>query len=153
MKIPVLLAAALSATVLLANACATTAPVSRAAPGPPEGADLVHVSERGEDVPELGPHAAPGKVTVFDFYADWCVPCRAVDSHVYDVLAKRSDIAYRKINIVSWETPVAKRYLTRVPTLPYVIVFGRDGKPVQEISGLDVDALDRAIEAAGRGPG
>lgn len=99
----------------------------------------------------MAAHAAPGKVTVFDFYADWCVPCRRVDSYVYELLETRSDVAYRKINIVSWDTPVAKRYLAKVPTLPYVIVFDREGRPVREISGVDVEALDSAInQAAGR---
>jgi hypothetical protein len=33
-----------------------------------------------------------------------------------------------------------------VPTLPYVIIYGRDGKVVRDISGLDLDALDAAVD-------
>jgi hypothetical protein len=54
-------------------------------------------------------------------------------------------VAYRKLNLVSWETPLAKHYLQSVPSLPYVIVYGKDGKPAGKISGLNLADLDRAI--------
>ena len=38
---------------------------------------------QGEDVPALEPHAVTGKVTLFDFYAVWCAPCRKIDAHVF----------------------------------------------------------------------
>ena len=122
-----------------------------ALPEPPPGADLLHLSTMGEDVPSLEAHVAPGKVTVFDFWAHWCVPCRQVDAHLLGVLGARADVAYRKLNVVSWETPVAKRYLAEVPALPYAIVYGKDGKLVRAVSGLDLAALDAAIaEGAAR---
>ena len=118
---------------------------------PPAGADVVELSKQGEDVPALDGHAVKGKVTVFDFYAVWCAPCRKIDAHVMPLLSQRSDIAVRKLNVVSWETPLAARYLKNVPALPYVIVYGKDGRRVRALSGLDLDALDRTIaEASGR---
>lgn len=117
----------------------------------PKDADVQFVSTMGEDVPSLDPHVAPGKVTVFDFYAPWCGPCRNVDAHVYALLGTRSDVALRKLNVMSWETPLAKRYMEKVSSLPYVVVYGRDGKRVREISGLDLAGLDAAIaEGAAR---
>lgn len=117
-------------------------------PQPPAGADLRHLSMKGEDVPSLAPHAAPGKVTLFDFYADWCAPCRKIDAHVYDLLRQRKDLAYRKLNMVSWETPLAKRHLAGAPRLPYVLVYKRDGTPLRAVVGLDLAALDQAIAEA-----
>src|SRR5690606_17735589 len=95
-------------------------------PEPPPGADVQRLSLNGEDVPSLGAHAVKGKVTVFDFYADWCAPCREVDVHIVKRLQAGDDIAYRKLNVVSWESPLAKRYLREVPNLPFVIVYGKD---------------------------
>jgi thiol-disulfide isomerase/thioredoxin len=116
-----------------------------------QGADLRKLSEAGEDVPELGAHAVQGKVTVFDFYADWCPPCRKVDAHMYGLLNGRTDVAYRKLNVVSWDTPLAKRYLGGVPNLPFVVVYGKDGREVARMTGLDLGALDKAIsEGASR---
>lgn len=119
-------------------------------PRPPDGADFARLADAGQDVPSLDAHAVRGKVTIFDFYADWCGPCRKVDEHVFALLESRRDVAYRKLDIGSWETPLAKHYLSRVPSLPYVVVYAKDGRRVDEVSGLALDRLDRAI-AAGSG--
>ena len=116
----------------------------------PAGADLVELSKEGEDVTSLEAHAVPGKVTLFDFYAVWCAPCRKIDAHVFALLGKRQDLALRKLNVVSWETPLAGRYLKDVPNLPYVVVYGKDDKRVDTVAGLDLPALDRAIAKAAR---
>ena len=117
----------------------------------PEGADVVWLSRAGEDVPELDAHAVAGKVTVFDFYADWCAACRKVDGHVYKRIANGDTaLAYRKLNIVEWESALGQRYLRNVPSLPYVVVYGRSGKRVTVLHGADLAALDRAIADAAR---
>jgi thiol-disulfide isomerase/thioredoxin len=118
------------------------------APAAPAGADLQELSRQGEDVPSLQAHSVPGKVTLFDFYAVWCAPCRKVDAHLMALLGKRRDLAVRKLNVVSWQTPLAERYLRDVPALPYVVVHGKDGRPSGSVSGLDLEALDRAITKA-----
>ena len=120
-------------------------------PSLPEGADFKLLSKRGEDVPSLATHAVRGKVTLFDFYADWCAPCRKVDAHVYNLLQRRGDIAYRKLNMVNWDSPLAKRHLAGIASLPYLLVFKPDGTLGRAVVGFDLAALDRAIqEASGR---
>jgi hypothetical protein len=54
-------------------------------------------------------------------------------------------VAYRKLDIGDWNTPLAKRYLKGVPQLPYVIVFSKTGQQVSAVSGMDVAKLDAAI--------
>jgi thiol-disulfide isomerase/thioredoxin len=110
-----------------------------------EGADLKRLVQAGEDVTSLEAHVVPGKVTVFDFYANWCAACRNVDRHMIGLLNKRSDLAHRRLNVISWETPIAARYLQDVPGLPLLIVYGKNGKRVATIAGADLEALDRAI--------
>jgi thiol-disulfide isomerase/thioredoxin len=117
-------------------------------PALPEKADLLEIAHEGEDVPALEPHAVKGKITVFDFHAVWCAPCRKIDAHVFALLGKREDLAMRKLNVVSWETPLAKRYLKDVSGLPYVVVYGKSGKRVAAVEGLDLKKLDQAIAAA-----
>lgn len=115
----------------------------------PAGADVVEIAKGGEDVPALEPFLAAGKVTVFDFYAAWCPPCRKVDEHLHEKL-REQPIAIRKIDVRAWDSPVARRWLAKVPNLPYLIVYGRDGKRIAEISGLNFPALDAALEAGAR---
>jgi thiol-disulfide isomerase/thioredoxin len=116
----------------------------------PEGADVQTVAKNGEDVPDLKPSLASGKITVVDFSALWCEPCRKVDDHMAKLLASRKDIAYRKLDIGDWDTPLAQRYLKGVAALPYVIVYGTNGVKVKEIAGLDLARLDAAIASAAK---
>lgn len=115
-----------------------------------DGLDVVKISNAGEPV-ELAAHLVPGKVTVVDFYAVWCEPCREVDEHMHAVLAAHDDVALRKVNIVDWDSEVVKQHMKSVPNLPYVLVFGPDGEQHAAISGLEIEQLDAAIaEARGR---
>lgn len=114
----------------------------------PEGADVKTIARGGQDVPDLATHLVRGKVTVIDFSAIWCEPCRKVDEHMAQVLARRSDIAYRKLDIGDWDTPLAQRYLRAVPQLPYMIVYSGAGEQIDAISGLETARLDAAIDRA-----
>jgi thiol-disulfide isomerase/thioredoxin len=115
---------------------------------PPAGADVVELVGDGGDLAALEPHAVPGKITVFDFYAAWCPPCRKVDEHLYAILAQRSDIAIRKINVGSWDSPVAERWLNEVPELPYLVIFDKEGRRTTAIAGAKLGQVDRALGAA-----
>jgi thiol-disulfide isomerase/thioredoxin len=120
----------------------------------PEGADVQTIAKNGEDVPSLTAYLVKGKVTVVDFSAIWCQPCRKVDEHMVKVLTRRSDVAYRKFDIGDWDSPLAQRYLRKVPQLPHVIVYGVSGEEIDAISGVEPVRLDAAIDrgAAARPP-
>lgn len=115
---------------------------------PPEKADVVIVAKDGEDVPDLTPHLVAGKITVVDFSAKWCDPCRDLDEHVLELLKSTDDIAYRKLDVGDWDTPLAERYLKGIEALPYVIVFDPTKKKVDAIAGLDLARFDRAVAKA-----
>ena len=108
------------------------------------------IVEDGEDLAALEPHRVAGKFTIFDFYAAWCPPCRKVDDHLYPILARRDDIAVRKINVGSWDTPVAARYLSQVPELPYVVVYDKQGRLAGAFAGAKLAELDELIGNSAR---
>lgn len=114
----------------------------------PPTADVAVIAQAGEDIGVLDAHAVRGKVTVFDFYADWCSVCRKVEGHLYDRLAKGERIALRKLNIVDWDSALAQKWVADVPSLPFVVIYDTSGKRTTSIHGADLSGLDRAIEEA-----
>tara|TARA_B100000530_G_scaffold332192_2_gene278120 strand:- start:78 stop:620 length:543 start_codon:yes stop_codon:yes gene_type:complete len=114
----------------------------------PESLDVQKISLAGEEV-ELAAHLAPGKVTVFDFFAAWCGPCRVVTHEIKQIMLARDDVALRKVNIVDWDRPVVRQHLQGVTNIPHVLVYGPDGTRVAAITGVKKDALRAAIEQAG----
>jgi thiol-disulfide isomerase/thioredoxin len=109
--------------------------------GWPAGADVQVL--KGVDA-RLEP--AAGKVTVFDFYALWCGPCRVVDEKLRALAAKHPDLAVRKLDMGDWDSAVAKKHMAGVVNLPYVQIYGRDGRRVAVIEGLDPARLEAVIE-------
>jgi thiol-disulfide isomerase/thioredoxin len=114
--------------------------------GYPEGSDVGVVSEEGDEIASLDDLAVPGKVTLVDFYAEWCRPCRMIDEHVYDVLDKRKDVAVRKINIVDWNTPASRQVLRYTSGIPFLIVYGKKGEKVGTVDGFMPRDLDAMID-------
>jgi thiol-disulfide isomerase/thioredoxin len=117
---------------------------------PPPKADVAKIGQQGADLPALEPHRVPGKITIFDFYAAWCPPCRKVDEHLYPKLGERQDIAIRKIDVGSWDTPVAERWLDDVPELPYLVIYAKNGRRIGAVAGANFAEIDRLIAEAGR---
>jgi thiol-disulfide isomerase/thioredoxin len=139
--------AAVAVLLLLAGAgCGVRGPESPVAD--------MQIITHGEKV-ELADHLARGKYTVFDFYAPWCPPCRAL-SPVLERLAahETSRLALRKVDIVDWTMPVAEQY--RIEALPHLMLFDPDGKRIadgdavfQELSKLFGDAAREVRDVAG----
>jgi len=106
--------------------------------GTPAAKADISVITHGDEV-DLTAHLAPGKFTVFDFYAIWCPPCRALSPALERLATEHPDrLAIRKVDIVDWTMPVAEQY--RVVSLPYLILYGPDGR--RQAEG---DAVFRAL--------
>lgn len=100
---------------------------------------------RGEKV-SLEEHLAAGRVTLFEFYADWCSVCRRLDPPLKQMLAARRDVAFKRINIGDGETEVSKQYA--ITTTPTFYVYSAAGKLVKVFSTDDLRKLATAIDAA-----
>jgi len=105
-----------------------------AEPDPPAG-DVLLLSQ-GDEV-DIEAQRVPGKYTIYDFYADWCPPCRVLDVSLRQIAATHENVAVRKIDIIDWTTPVVDQY--GVTDLPHMILYGPDGKKLAE--GDDVYPL------------
>jgi thiol-disulfide isomerase/thioredoxin len=118
------MALALTAALALLGACAPQS----AGQGSDLGGDIRVVS-KGEPL-NLRDYLVPGKYTLFDYYADWCPPCRQLSPRLEALARQHANLAVRKIDIVSWSHPVARQQ--GVTDLPYLRLFDPDGRLVAE---------------------
>ncbi len=82
-------------------------------------------------------------VTVVDFWATWCGPCRMLAPIFEDVSAKLTAAKFGKVDVDS-AMELAKRF--QVSSIPNVCIF-KDGQLVDRIIGLcDEEELTEAIE-------
>jgi thiol-disulfide isomerase/thioredoxin len=100
---------------------------------PAHGGLDIQVISRGEPV-DLRSHLVPGKYTLFDYYADWCPPCREMAPQLEALVRRQPNLALRKIDIVDWSRPVAEQQ--NVHDLPYLRLYGPDGRLIQEGDGV-----------------
>jgi copper chaperone CopZ len=112
----------------------------------PAGADFAVLTRDGAAVGPLDKLRVPGKYTVFDVYADWCGPCRTVDERLRELVQARADLAVRKLNVVDFDTPLARELGARFEALPYLVVFSPAGKRT-DIEGVAFEKLDRALKS------
>lgn len=92
-----------------------------------EAADIQTITH-GREV-EIEGHLVPGKYVLFDFYADWCGPCRALEPQIRELAGRYGDqLAVRKIDIINWDSAVSRQY--RMSSIPYMILYGPDGEPI-----------------------
>lgn len=97
------------------------------------GKATVDVITRGDEV-TLTDHLVTGKYVIFDFYADWCGPCKRLDPHLKAMVKKYpNNVALKKIDIIRWQTPVAKQY--RINSIPYLKLYDPKGKEVMDGGG------------------
>lgn len=72
-------------------------------------------------------------IEIYDFYAEWCGPCKSLAPVVEEVANENSDITLRKIDIEDDTDDLCSKYRIRaVPTLVYI----KDGVLVSKTIGL-----------------
>jgi thiol-disulfide isomerase/thioredoxin len=105
----------------------------------------IAVISHGEQV-DINQHLALGNVTVVDFFADWCGPCRRLSPRLEQMAASDPGIALRKVDIVSWKTAVAQQFNIR--SIPQVNVYDRSGRLVGTVFGVDFDKIKSYVAQA-----
>ena len=90
----------------------------------------VRLISQGREV-TLEEHLVPGKLVVFDFFADWCAPCRYLTPLLERLAEEHPDrLALRKIDVIDWSSPVARQH--GLSAIPHLVLFGPDGARLAE---------------------
>ena len=95
---------------------------------------------------DINQHLAFGNVTVVDFYADWCGPCRRLSPSLEQLVSSDAEVALRKIDIVNWRTPVVQQF--NIHSIPQVNVYDRSGRLVGTVVGVDFEKVKSYVAQA-----
>lgn len=102
-----------------------------------------NIRKGGQSI-DISPLVGNGSITIIDFYADWCGPCKSAEPHLKK-LAKDSRVNLIQIDIVNWETPVVKQYGLR--SIPNMRVFDANGKQIGDATH-SVSQIKKLVEQA-----
>jgi thiol-disulfide isomerase/thioredoxin len=105
----------------------------------------ITVISHGEQV-DINQHLVLGNVTVIDFYADWCGPCRRLSPRLEQMARNDPEIALRKIDIANWRTAVAQQF--NIHSIPQVNVYDRSGRLIGTVLGVDFEKVKGYVAQA-----
>ncbi|MFO7926219.1 MAG: thioredoxin domain-containing protein [Halobacteriota archaeon] len=85
-------------------------------------------------------------VTLKDFYADWCGPCKTQDPILDEIAEEYPDVEFEKVD-VDKEQDVANEYQVR--SLPTLVVENDDGVVERFVGVTQRDDIEAALGEAG----
>ena len=114
----------------------------------PDRGQADDILTHGERV-DIKQHLVPGRVTIVEFYADWCGPCKVIAPWLAQFVKSDPQVVLRKIDIVNWSSPVVQQY--NVHSIPHFMVYGRNGQLVGEVRGVSTDEVQQYVAQAKNG--
>src|SRR5882724_11064503 len=137
--------AAVEVIDLTARSTNTEAP-SKPPPPRPKPATASESNSRPQARGSIQPEH--GKITIVDFYADWCGPCRRISPVLKRLAEENPNIVLQKVNIDK-QRDLAKEY--NVTAIPRIIIYDKQGGEVDTVIGADEQRVRKAVADASGG--
>lgn len=111
----------------------------------------IRMVSHGEKI-RVKDHLAPGKVTVIDYYAEWCGPCHLLSPKLERLVLKYDNVALRKVDLVDYESGAALQATREfgLPGLPFTRVFDERGKLLGQIHGNRIEDIEVIVRPHAR---
>ncbi len=78
-------------------------------------------------------------IIVLDFYANWCNPCKKLDSHLEDFKEMYPSYQFKKIDIEKEEELVEKYKIQSLPTI--LIIDNNSNEVLSKIEGFNLPLI------------
>ncbi len=92
---------------------------------------VINNQNPGEEI-DIRIFVQEGKTTIFDFYSEYCPPCRRISPLLKGLDTRREDIIVHKVDInrpgiqgIDWGSPVAKQY--NIHSVPFFMIYDTSG--------------------------
>jgi len=83
------------------------------------------------------------KLSIIDFYADWCIPCQMLTPILQELDKKYKEVEIYKVNVDESQNSTIMFGISSVPTL----MFFKDGEEVERKIGLEsLGNLSKIVE-------
>jgi thioredoxin 1 len=103
---------------------------------------------------------ANNDIVIFDFWAEWCGPCKQFGPVFEEISEKYPDIAFCKVNVEEEEQLAGMFQVRSIPTLVFmrekVVVFANPGaipgsaleEGIEQVLKLDMDQVHQEVAKA-----
>lgn len=99
--------------------------------GAPSVGYVVNTENPGQEI-DIQEFLQPNKTTIFDFYSEYCGPCKRISPMLQRLDSRREDIIVHKVDInrpgirgIDWGSPVARQY--NIHSVPYFMIYDPSG--------------------------
>lgn len=82
------------------------------------------------------------KLTVVDFFAVWCGPCKAIAPHVHRMADEKKNCTFLKVDVDQGQE-IAAEY--RIRAMPTFMLF-KNGQKLDAIEGADIQRLQQLVQ-------